>query len=192
MSSGRIILWISRIKYEYGKDGSLELRLYLVGAGVEDTGEYTCTIPGVGVNPALLTLYITQGREQLTLGVTFTPGVCISAVSISVVCHGTIFGIYSWEHIWYIFMGTYLVYTHGNIFGIYWWEHIWYIFMGTYLVYIHWNIFGIYSWEHIWYIFKFMKSPLIDISVSRFHAEISQSYMTDVISKMLWNHLNYS
>ena len=109
--------------------------MYLVGAGVEDTGEYTCTIPGVGVNPALLTLYITQGREQLTLGVTFTPGVCISAVSISVVCHGT--------------------------------------------------IFGIYSWEHIWYIFKFMKSPLIDISVSRFHAEISQSYMTDVISKML-------
>ena len=99
--------------------------MYLVGAGVEDTGEYTCTIPGIGVKPALLTLYITQGRRTINTrsysysrvyistvsssgifhsGVYisvvsssgfFHYGVYISAVSSSVVCHGNMFGIFS-------------------------------------------------------------------------------------------------
>jgi hypothetical protein len=34
------------IKYDYCKDGSLEMRLYLIGTGPDDTGQYECSIPG--------------------------------------------------------------------------------------------------------------------------------------------------
>jgi hypothetical protein len=51
-----------RIKYDYGKDGSLEMRLYLIGAGPEDTGQYECSIPGLDIESAVITLYITQGE----------------------------------------------------------------------------------------------------------------------------------
>jgi hypothetical protein len=54
---------LSRIKYDYWKDGSLEMRLYLIGAGPEDTGQYECSIPGLDIEAALITLYITQGKK---------------------------------------------------------------------------------------------------------------------------------
>ena len=54
------------LKYEYGMDGSLEVRLYLLRPGPEDTGQYHCSIPGTDVEPALLTLYITQGKSNLS------------------------------------------------------------------------------------------------------------------------------
>ncbi len=53
-----------RIKYDYGKDGSLEMRLYLIGAGPEDTGQYECSIPGLDIEAAVITLYITQGEDS--------------------------------------------------------------------------------------------------------------------------------
>ena len=61
--------------------------MYLVGAGVEDTGEYTCTIPGIGVKPALLTLYITQGRRTINTRSYSYSGVYISTVSTSGIFH---------------------------------------------------------------------------------------------------------
>ena len=46
-------------------DGSLEVRLYLANPGPQDTGQYACTIPGLQVKAALLTLYITQGTDMV-------------------------------------------------------------------------------------------------------------------------------
>ncbi len=61
MLSIYINLKLFRVKYEYGRDGSLELRLYLVGAGAQDTGNYTCTIPGIDISRAAVSLFLTLG-----------------------------------------------------------------------------------------------------------------------------------
>jgi len=53
----------NRVRVEYGQDGSLESRLYLTGAGKDDTGRYSCHIPGLSqVAPASVNLHITQGE----------------------------------------------------------------------------------------------------------------------------------
>ena len=59
--------FLSRIKYEYGRDGSLELRLYLMGAGAGDAGNYTCTIPGINIPRAAVSLYLTLGTCKLII-----------------------------------------------------------------------------------------------------------------------------
>ena len=54
-----------RIKVEYGSDGSLESRLYLSGAGSEDSGQYSCLMPGMeAVTPANINISITTGENN--------------------------------------------------------------------------------------------------------------------------------
>ena len=44
---------------DYGSDGSLESRLYLSGAGSEDSGQYSCIMPGMeAVTPAAINISI--------------------------------------------------------------------------------------------------------------------------------------
>ena len=53
---------------EYGSDGSLESRLYLSGAGSEDSGQYSCVMPGMeAVTPAAINISITRGEETAAI-----------------------------------------------------------------------------------------------------------------------------
>ena len=53
---------------EYGTDGSLESRLYLSGAGSEDSGQYSCIMPGMeAVTPAAINISITRGEETAAI-----------------------------------------------------------------------------------------------------------------------------
>lgn len=58
----------TRIKVEYGTDGSLESRLYLSGADSEDSGQYSCLMPGMeAVTPANINISITTGEETAAI-----------------------------------------------------------------------------------------------------------------------------
>jgi len=58
----------NRIKVEYGSDGSLESRLYLSDAGRQDTGPYSCLMPGMeSVLPATINISVTQGEETAAI-----------------------------------------------------------------------------------------------------------------------------
>ena len=58
-----MIHYVVRIKVEYGSDGSLESRLYLSGADSEDSGQYSCLMPGMeAVTPANINISITTGN----------------------------------------------------------------------------------------------------------------------------------
>ena len=53
---------------DYGSDGSLESRLYLSGAGSEDSGQYSCIMPGMeAVTPAAINISITRGEETAAI-----------------------------------------------------------------------------------------------------------------------------
>ena len=53
---------------EYGSDGSLESRLYLSGAGSEDSAQYYCIMPGMeAVTPAYINISITTGEETAAI-----------------------------------------------------------------------------------------------------------------------------
>ena len=53
---------------DYGSDGSLESRLYLSGAGSEDSGQYSCIMPGMeAVKPAAINISITRGEETAAI-----------------------------------------------------------------------------------------------------------------------------
>ena len=59
---------VPRIKVDYGSDGSLESRLYLSGAGSEDSGQYSCIMPGMeAVTPAAINISITRGEETAAI-----------------------------------------------------------------------------------------------------------------------------
>ena len=59
---------MSRIKIDYGSDGSLESRLYVSGAGRGDAGRYSCVMPGLAsVQPANINITVTQGEGELFL-----------------------------------------------------------------------------------------------------------------------------
>ena len=72
---------------EYGSDGSLESRLYLSGAGSEDSGQYSCIMPGMeAVTPAAINISITRGEETAAIqSNTATPSSPLSSSLLLVV-----------------------------------------------------------------------------------------------------------